>query len=169
MGRWEPRRPVGQRTTNRLGKVLTALAAAIAAPVAPAASVNSEWTNPVSGNWTDGTKWSTTPNDPNNGTPSGVTYQALIDKVGPTPYSVTLNGNITIDSLSLSASNATLSHTSGTLTTSGLTLTAGTYQLKGGKVSGGATGATVALAAGSQFQLTSGTLIDSASPEAISR
>jgi hypothetical protein len=98
---------------------------------AGASEITSTWSG-NSGDWTDGTQWSTNPNYPNNGTPSGVSYDALINAPGAGAYTVSLSTSITTDSVTLSSPNATLSQTGGTLTTTSLNISAGTYSLSGG-------------------------------------
>ncbi|MGA2440612.1 MAG: PEP-CTERM sorting domain-containing protein [Tepidisphaeraceae bacterium] len=118
-----------------------------------AADTTATWIG-ASGNWTDPTQWSTNPNYPNNGTPTGTDYQALIDTDGGGPYSVTLNSDTTIDSLTLNNANATLDHTGGTLTAGQIDINAGAYDLNGGTIAN----ATVNLSASGQFQIENGTL-----------
>jgi hypothetical protein len=96
-----------------------------------ASEITSTWSGNT-GNWTDPTQWSTNPNYPNNGTPSGTTYDAVINAPGTGAYTVMLNSNITTDSVTLDSPNATLSQTGGTLTTTSLNISAGTYSLNGG-------------------------------------
>jgi hypothetical protein len=98
-----------------------------------ATEITSTWSGNT-GNWTDPTQWSTNPNYPNNGTPSGTTYDAVINAPGAGPHTVTLNSNVTTDSVTLDFANATLSQTGGTLTTSTFDVAAGTYVLTGGSL-----------------------------------
>jgi hypothetical protein len=91
-----------------------------------AGEITSSWSGNT-GNWTDPTQWSTNPNYPNNGTPSGTTYDAVINAPGTGPYTVSLASNVTTDSVTLDSANATLSQTGGTLTTTSLNISAGTY------------------------------------------
>src|SRR5215216_4043464 len=90
------------------------------------------WLNPVNGNWTDASNWSTNPAYPNNVSPTP-TYDVTIDAAGAN-YTVSLNSNITLDSLQLNSPNATLATNSGTvLDVHGPTnLMAGTFLLKDG-------------------------------------
>jgi hypothetical protein len=82
-------------------------------------------------NWTDPTQWSTNPNYPNNETPSGTEYDAVINAPGAGPYTVTLNSDVTTDSVTIDSANATLFQTGSTLTTTSLNtslnILAGTY------------------------------------------
>ena len=94
---------------------------------------------------------------PNNGNGGVATYDAMISAVG-SPYTVTLNTNVTVEDLLLSSANATLNQTSGTFTATGaITLSAGTFQLNGGTISNttvNVTGGTLAIAANSANLLT---------------
>jgi hypothetical protein len=90
------------------------------------------WLSASSGNWTSTSAWSTQPNYPNNGTPPGTNYLAVIAAAG-SPYTVTLNSDVVTDGLTLNSANATLDHTAGTLTAP-INLDAGTYQLNGGTI-----------------------------------
>lgn len=95
------------------------------------------WLNPVDGNWTDPTKWSTNPIYPRNNPPSS--YQANIS-AGGSPYTLTLDagsapgGLIQIDSILLDSPNVTVVATSGTTSAAvgGLTINAGKFRLNGG-------------------------------------
>ena len=61
--------------------------------------ITSTWTG-ISGNWTNPALWSTNPNFPNNGTPSGATYHAVVSGTAANP--VALDAPITIQQLSFS-------------------------------------------------------------------
>jgi hypothetical protein len=72
---WE----VGMRRQRRVSgrRICYALAAAAFFPgVVGATEITSTWSGNT-GNWTDPTQWSTNPNYPNNGTPSGTDYDAV--------------------------------------------------------------------------------------------
>ncbi len=118
------------------------------------ADTTAMWTSQTSGNWTDPTHWSTNPNYPNNGTPVGTDYQALIDATGLSPFTVTLNSNVSLDGLSLNSSKATLSQTGGTLQVNTLGLNAGSYTINGGTL----TNSDVVEANGDALIVQSGTL-----------
>ncbi len=60
------------------------------------------WINPLSGNWTDGTKWSSNPSFPNT-----ASTDVVIDALGA-PYTVTVNQLITASSVTLNAPGVTL-------------------------------------------------------------
>jgi len=83
-----------------------------------AADVTSTWSAAISGNWNVNANWTNVPalgGFPDNGNGGVATYDAVIGPAGA-PYTVTLNTNVTVEDLSLNSVNATLSHTSGTLT-----------------------------------------------------
>jgi fibronectin-binding autotransporter adhesin len=122
--------------------------------------VTESWIAGAGGNWTTAADWSPSTNYPNNGTPAGTNYQASISLPGSSAYAVSVNSNIAVDSLTIGSSNATLSDTAGTLTVGGLTVSSGVFQLDGGMLSGGTTGATVTLNSPSEFDLIAGTLND---------
>jgi fibronectin-binding autotransporter adhesin len=89
-----------------LGVILLAPCVARAAPVS--------WKNPVDGNWSDGTKWST-------GTAPGQTDDAIITMPGA--YMVTVDVDAKVASLTLGAASGTQTQTlsvpSNTLTVTG--------------------------------------------------
>jgi hypothetical protein len=123
------------------------------------ADTTAEWlAASKTGNWITPSNWSTSPSFPNNGTPAGATYQALVDLPGAGSYTITLANSVAVNGLTMNAANATLSHTAGTLTLSNLNLQAGTYLLKGGVLSGGTLGGVVAISPGAQLQMTAGSL-----------
>src|SRR5881398_1486318 len=65
----------------------TWVVAGVGANLLRAQTVTASWLSAVSGNWTDGTKWSTSPDYPNN---NGTTnYNAAISPVG-SPYTIGL-------------------------------------------------------------------------------
>lgn len=116
--------------------LLAALAGTLCAARGAHAQTVSQWLTATSGNWTDASRWSTNPFYPTNGNGSP-NYRAEILATGSS-YTITLNSAVTLDSLLLSSSNATIAHTSGTLSLLGTaTLSAGTYQLNGGTIAGG--------------------------------
>ena len=111
-----------------------------------AADVTSTWNTATSGNWNVNANWTNVPalgGFPNNGNGGVATYDATISPTG-SPYTVTLNTNVTLEDLLLNSANATLSHTSGTLTATGaINLTAGTFSLAGGTIANSTVNATV--------------------------
>ena len=142
------------------GLVVTAAIALGASHVG--AAVYSNWTG-AAGNWTDTTKWSSSPNYPNNGTPAGTTYSAVIDAPGSSAYGVTLNSNISVDSLTVNSSNATLMQSANSLNVGGaVALQTGAYQSTGGTLTAGSMNvsalATANLNGGTfrNFEITSG-------------
>lgn len=98
------------------------------------------WLLPVSGSWTDAAPWSTAPNFPNNGTPVGATYRAVIDAQG-SPYTVSLaGGSITVNRLDVASPSATLLQQGGALSVPGSIFIAGAggapvHRLEGGTLS----------------------------------
>ena len=102
-----------------------------------AADVTSTW-NTGTGNWGVNSNWTNAPalgGFPNNGSGGVSTYDAMINAIG-SPYTVTLNLNITVEDLALNSANATLNHTSGIFSATGAaTISSGTYQLSGGTIS----------------------------------
>lgn len=90
--------------------------------------VTASWTGGA-GNWTNVTKWTTNPDYPNNGTPAGTIYDAIIGASG----TVTLNSNVAVDSITINSNNATLLQTGSVFTVGGLVdVRAGKYQLNSG-------------------------------------
>src|SRR5262245_37693143 len=125
-------KPVTRRRRNVL---FGAAAMSMGLGTAMGASFTASWLLPADGTWSNSANWSTNPNAPNNGTPAGATYDAVIAATGAS-YTATLNSSITVDSLTLGDASATLNHTSGTFRAiNGLNLTAGTYRLAGGTIS----------------------------------
>jgi hypothetical protein len=98
------------------------------------ADTSATWTSETSDDWTSAIEWSTNPNYPNNGTPAGASYQALINAIGGTPYTILLDSNIDLNALTLDSADATLSQTSGDLEAGTINLDAGSYQLEGGSI-----------------------------------
>jgi hypothetical protein len=95
----------------------------------------SHWLGAANGVWTDGSKWSTSPNYPDNGRPNAAdTYSARIDSLGA-PYTVSLVGEIEVSDLTIDSANATLAVGSTRLETPNINIVAGTLRL-GVSVSG---------------------------------
>jgi hypothetical protein len=137
--------------------MLALAAAQVMAARAGAAEITSDWSGNT-GNWTDGTQWSTNPNYPNNETPASVEYDAEITAPGAGAYTVSLASTVTTDSLTLGSPNATLLQTGGTLTTAAVNISAGTYFLSGGSLEAASytnSGGTLAVAMGSALTLSS--------------
>lgn len=86
----------------------------------------SEWLIASNGNWTDGSKWSTAPVYPNNGSPNaGDTYHVVVAATG-NPYTVTLNDDIAVRSLLFDSSDAQLGiHRRSLRVTEGLSMNGG--------------------------------------------
>ncbi|HEY4233524.1 MAG TPA: hypothetical protein VGM76_08860, partial [Lacipirellulaceae bacterium] len=128
---------------------------------ASAAVVTSTWSAATSGNWNVNSNWTNVPAQggfPNNGNGGVATYDATISPLG-SPYTVTLNSDVTVEDLLLNSANATLSQTSGTLSATGaITLSAGTYSLAGGTIANSTVNATVPIAFAGLGSNLSGTL-----------
>src|ERR1700728_2714603 len=101
-----------------------------------AADTTATWQSPTSGDWSRAANWSTSPNAPDNGTPSGVDYQAAIAATGSN-YTVSLDSNITVDALTINSANASMQQTSGTLQAGIVNIEAGSYTLNGGTIQSG--------------------------------
>jgi hypothetical protein len=88
-----------------------------------------------SGNWTTAADWSTNPNYPHDGTPSGTNYDVEVGAAGTGSYTVTLTSSVHVDGVSMDSSNAILDIGSGgTLTTSTLSVNSGLLELTSGGV-----------------------------------
>ncbi|MBX3382383.1 MAG: hypothetical protein KF864_02635 [Phycisphaeraceae bacterium] len=107
------------------------------------AQTTATWQGAVSGNWTDGSRWSTNPDFPNNSGPN--TFNAVINALG-TPYTVSLDADITIQSLALESPDAILS-----MGASRLTLNAG-LSIQGGIIVGGSLTDPLRVAGTTSFQ-----------------
>jgi hypothetical protein len=95
--------------------------------------VSASWASPVNGSWSKATAWSPA-TIPNNGSPAGTIYDVTIGVTGAS-YTTTLDTNVTIDSLSIISSDATVSVPSGRiLNTSMITISAGTLSLGTGTI-----------------------------------
>jgi hypothetical protein len=121
--RLRPRSP--SRKPSRFA--LSLLLPAIFSPLASAETAT--WLNPVSGNWSDGSKWSTAPQHPYNGSPTPTsTYDVIIGASGA-PYTVTLDIDLPIDSLTLDAPEATLNAARGRMRVNEINLNGGRMTL----------------------------------------
>jgi fibronectin-binding autotransporter adhesin len=126
----------GRESGARRCRTLRMLAAAgIGVAVLPnfgRADVTATWVG-GSGNWTTAADWSTNPNYPNNGTPSGTDYDVEAGSTGTGSYAVTLSSSVQIDGLSLDNSGATVDvATGGSLTLTTLNANSGLFELTGG-------------------------------------
>ena len=133
---------VNQKNRSACWRAALACAAVVvASPPLAEATTTANWVFPISGNWTDPSRWSTNPFYPNNGTPGGVTYDARIAATGA-PYSVTLNTYPTfgLHSLTVDSADATVEHKTAIVDLSGngigggpgvLDVRAGTYRMSG--------------------------------------
>ena len=63
---------------------------------ASAGNFPTHWVAPVSGDWTDPTRWSTNPFYPENGNPAEIVYDTFIDAPGP-DYTVTLDDDVEVN------------------------------------------------------------------------
>ena len=128
-----------------------------------AADVTSTWNTATSGNWNVNANWTNVPalgGFPNNGSSGVATYDATISPTG-SPYTVTLNTDVALEDLLLNSVNATVSHTSGTLTATGaLNLTAGTFSLAGGTISNSTVNATVPITLTNASNILSGVTVN---------
>ena len=114
----------------------------IAAVVSPlvhldtAAGITASWLNAVSGSWTDGSKWSTSPSYPANGNPDlGDAYDVAMTATGA-PYTIQLASPTTVNSLELNSPSATFQISSTTLAVvQGADLSSGTLLLNAGTIS----------------------------------
>ena len=95
------------------------------------------WTG-TTGAWLSPANWNfSAVAGPNLVVPKWSAFDARIDNVTGTPYTVTLAGSAALGSFVMNSADATLSHTSGTFTVGTGTLTAGVYAVNGGTVNGG--------------------------------
>lgn len=142
-----------------VGTVLVLLSILTFAPAA-VAQTTATWLDPLAGEWTDASRWSTAPFYPNNGTPAGESYDVLIDAVGTNAYTVSFGSGgtqpqVVVDSIQLGAQNALLRLRSGRLeTVNGLQLNSGTLWLSGATVAG------IIEGSGGDFRITSPSGLD---------
>ena len=111
-------------------------------PVARAANVAADWLQPVAGDWTDASKWSSNPFFPTNGTPAGEVYDASITASGGAAYTVQLTQDVAVRNLTLGGSGALRIRNQNSLTTlmidQQLTIGAGSkLVLSRGRITGG--------------------------------
>ncbi|XAL99574.1 PEP-CTERM sorting domain-containing protein [Phycisphaeraceae bacterium D3-23] len=124
--------------TNRPHSFLQRLLASGAVGVLPllpaVAQTDAFWSNAADGNWTTASNWSVDPAVPFNGFPNPLDrYEVWINATG-SPYTVTLDFSIEVDSLTVDSADATVHHTDNQINLNGgmLDLRAGHYQLDGG-------------------------------------
>ena len=129
------------RTYPRPAFLAVALLAGGLLSITARAQTPATWVNPVDGNWTDATRWSTNPLFPNN---TGPTYNAFIDQTGA-PYTVTLDQGITVTDLHLTSADAILD-----LTTNNLVV-AGDFFQASARLRGSSTGGTLTVAGTASF------------------
>jgi filamentous hemagglutinin len=96
--------------------------------------ITASWLSPVSGTWTDPTKWSTNPVYPNNGSPNPAdTYDVVINPSGG--YVVALSSDVTVNSISMGSVNISqIWHTAGTLQAGTISMLTSGYRLQGGTI-----------------------------------
>ncbi len=92
------------------------------------------WSSAISGSWSNAADWSPAV-VPNNGTPVGTTYDALINATGGS-YTISTGSPVALNSLTVNSPNATVNLFGGNGTTSfsfanGLSILAGKVQLTG--------------------------------------
>lgn len=96
------------------------------------------WLNPVSGNWSDAANWSTDPVYPANDSPTtGDIYDVTIDVTGAA-YTVKLDADITLNSLTLNSSDLTLVTYQDLNIAGTLNLQSGSFRPLNGKLSNAA-------------------------------
>jgi hypothetical protein len=117
-------------------KVLAVAALAtvsLASRAASADEVAATWNAENDGTWTYAPAWSTNPNYPDN--TMGTTYDAVLGGTGGNQYQVTLDSDITINSLSVSSDDAILDQVDGTFQAGTINLSAGSYLMEAGTLS----------------------------------
>ena len=134
------------------GLAAAALAAGAAAAPARADEAVFQWASPTNGDWGTAANWNPM------SVPNASDAAAVINVSGGSGYAVALDGDYTVDTLTLGSADATINHTAGTLTFNTATLSAGTYNLSGGTLAGG----TLNLAGGT-FNVTSGNQVSTLS------
>ena len=91
-------------TTRRVARLLLLLAILCSpGPRLAAQPITASWTG-ANGNWTNPALWSSNPNYPNNGTPPGATYNAVVS--GPAGNTVAVDAPITVQQLTLANGSA---------------------------------------------------------------
>jgi hypothetical protein len=97
-------------------------------------ATSTSWLLPADDSWTDPLAWSTNPVYPNNGQPNPADLYNVTIGASGSPYTVTLNSDITISSLLVNSTDATLAQSAGTLhiVDGGASINAGVYALSGG-------------------------------------
>src|SRR3954470_8664976 len=112
--------------------VATSVITIVATDRLSAQTVTASWLSPVSGNWTDGTQWTSSPDYPsNNGTTN---YNAAITPVG-SPYTIELSDPVNLGTVTMSSGDATLNiGPGGTLNLSTRLSVAGQVNLSGGQI-----------------------------------
>ncbi len=96
------------------------------------ADTTATWVSETSGDWANAALWSTSPNYPDNGSPAGVNYQALLNATGGTSYTTTIDSDVTVDGITIDSADATVDQTSGTVQAGTIAVSNGNYQMDGG-------------------------------------
>ncbi len=86
------------------------------------ADVTATWIGNI-GNWVTAADWSTNPNYPNNGTPSGVDYQVVVAQTS----SIVASKALSVDGLTINSSNAEVEAGPNTFTVGNLNVIAGEF------------------------------------------
>jgi hypothetical protein len=96
-------------------------------------AVDTKWATPLTDLWSSPAAWNSE-TVPQNDTPPGTTYDALIDAQGSN-YFVRVNSNVTVDSVLVNSSNATLAIEGGFFVADeGITISSGALRLSGGEI-----------------------------------
>ena len=99
------------RCTRAMTASLLVTAVSLGGTTTATGQTTATWLSPVSGSWTDASKWSTSPTYPRNGQPTAADiYDVVIDATG-SAYTVsteTLGFDFTLNSLTLNSPDATV-------------------------------------------------------------
>lgn len=96
-------------------------------------AVDIQWAAPFTDLWTSPAAWNLG-TVPQNDTPAGVNYDVFVNLVGSN-YSLRSTGNVTVDSVLINSSNATLRIEGGIfIANEGITISAGQLALAGGEI-----------------------------------
>src|SRR5579872_146230 len=75
------------------------------------ADTTATWLSETNGNWTNASLWSTSPNYPNNGTPAGQNYDAVINATGGSSYTLKLNSDVSLNNITINSADAIVDQT----------------------------------------------------------
>ncbi|MCC6708650.1 MAG: hypothetical protein IT492_13925, partial [Gammaproteobacteria bacterium] len=133
---YAPKAPWGYRMRDLVRPTAAIVVLALSAS-AEAANFDCSWATAASGTWSGAANWASCNGAlPNTGAD---TFNANITAAGAA-YTVTLNTSASIGTLTLNSTDATLSHTAGTLTAAAIDINNGTYNLAGGTIAGATIG-----------------------------